>query len=214
MEPIEQGWVYLKGLQTLGQICLEPLSRVISPSRDISDRTTDPVSPQVALSELFGLYTHFWNQVSGHALPNVEPIGVGDFPSQLLKTLEAWIKFQQASFQYQGVQTSVWIQTFDNLMQVLSSSNSTDGKIETWQQLLQVWSRLFDQTFAQTHNSGEALNIQMEFLNTALQFRQQQQKLAEMILQVYDLPTRHEIDEIHRSLYELRKAIKTLSKPV
>jgi polyhydroxyalkanoate synthesis regulator phasin len=39
-----------------------------------------------------------------------------------------------------------------------------------------------------------------------------QQQLMEVFLKMYDLPTRSEVDEIHRSIYEMRKEIKSLKK--
>ncbi len=37
-------------------------------------------------------------------------------------------------------------------------------------------------------------------------------KLVRFHLKMYDLPTRSEVDEIHRSIYELRKEVKSLKK--
>lgn len=49
-------------------------------------------------------------------------------------------------------------------------------------------------------------------MNAALIYRQRQQQLMEVFLKLNDLPTRSEVDEIHRSIYELRKEMKTLKK--
>lgn len=212
MESTEQGWIYLKGLQTLSQICLGSLWRSLlaTPSGEAETSTEDIASYPAILQELQRLFSLSSDHFLAHNLPNFGSASGTDFAHQLLKTWEAWIEFQQASFRYQGVQSTVWVQTFDQLIQALASPTSPEAKIHTWQQLLRVWSRLFDQSFAETFHAPEALNIQGNFLNSALQFRLQQQKLAEIILKSYDLPTRDEIDDIHRSVYELRKAIKTL----
>jgi polyhydroxyalkanoate synthesis regulator phasin len=45
-------------------------------------------------------------------------------------------------------------------------------------------------------------------------YRLYQQQLMEVVLKMYDLPTRGEVDEIHHSIYELRKEIKSLKKAV
>ncbi|MBD1914675.1 MULTISPECIES: poly(R)-hydroxyalkanoic acid synthase subunit PhaE [Cyanophyceae] len=211
MESTEQGWIYLKGLQTLSQICLESLwqSLLATPSGE-AETSAEYIAYPAILQDLQRLFSLSLKHFLGHDPSNLGSTSDHDFAHQLLKTWEAWIKFQQASFQYQGVQGAVWVQTFDQLIQVLASPTSPEVKIQTWQQLLRVWSRLFDQVFAQIFRTPEALNIQRKSLNSALQFRLQQQKLAEIILKFYDLPTRNEIDDIHRSIYELRKAIKTL----
>ena len=43
-------------------------------------------------------------------------------------------------------------------------------------------------------------------------FRLYQQQLMEVFLKMYGLPTRTEVDEIHHSIYELRKEVKNLKK--
>jgi len=43
-------------------------------------------------------------------------------------------------------------------------------------------------------------------------YRLQQQQLVEVFLKMNDLPVRSEVDEVHRSIYELRKEIKSLKK--
>ena len=39
-----------------------------------------------------------------------------------------------------------------------------------------------------------------------------QQQLIEMFLKMNNLPTRTKVDEIHRSIYELKKEVKSLKK--
>ena len=43
-------------------------------------------------------------------------------------------------------------------------------------------------------------------------YRIQQREIAEASLSLYDLPTRSEVDEAHRNIYELRKEVKALKK--
>jgi class III poly(R)-hydroxyalkanoic acid synthase PhaE subunit len=155
-----------------------------------------------------------WEQVPNAFLSSLLPVSVGDVGHQLLKTVNAWILFQQASFQYQGIQTQVWTQTLDKLWPELwqLAIAAQSNREENWRSLLQIWSCLFDETFAQTFRSKDAQHIQKQFLHTALEYRLQQQQLAELILESYGLPTRREVDEIHRSIYELRKMVKSLKQ--
>jgi polyhydroxyalkanoate synthesis regulator phasin len=43
-------------------------------------------------------------------------------------------------------------------------------------------------------------------------YRVYQQQLMEVFMKMYDLPTRSEVDEIHHSIYGLRKEVKSLKK--
>ncbi len=135
-----------------------------------------------------------------------------EFNHELFQTLGAWFNLQQASFDYQLVLLEVWIKTVEEFLQGLLSLTENGETIQHWQQLVQAWSQLFDRTFAQTFQSDPALQVRGKFLKAALTFRKQQQQLMEVFLKWNDLPTRSEVDEIHRSIYELRKEMKSLRR--
>jgi len=107
----------------------------------------------------------------------------------------------------------VWLKAFDELTRKLASSEEKGETVQNWQQFLQVWSSVFDGVFAQRFRSQDALEVQGNFLNSAMTYRLYQQQLMEVFLKMYDLPTRSEVDEIHHGIYELRKEIKRLKKP-
>ncbi|GAB1542145.1 hypothetical protein NUACC21_48190 [Scytonema sp. NUACC21] len=132
--------------------------------------------------------------------------------NKLLQTFDAWVNFNQASFDYLLLLLAVWIKAFEELKQELVYSHNKGEKLENWQQFLQVWSSIFDQTFAQRFRSEDALQIQGKLVNAAMTWRLHQQQLVEMFLKMSDQPTRSELDEIHRSLYELRKEVKSMRK--
>ena len=109
---------------------------------------------------------------------------------------------------------NVWAKAFDELMRELAASEGKSRTIQNWRQFLQVWSSLFDRVFAETFRSQDTVEIQGKFLNAALTYRLHQQQLMEVFLKMNDLPTRSEVDEVHRSIYEMRKEIKSLKKAV
>ncbi len=137
---------------------------------------------------------------------------MSEFNNKLLKSFNAGINFSKASFDYQIVLLDVWLKAFDELMRELASSEEKGETVQNWQQFLQVWSSVFDRVFAQTCRTENALEVQGNFLNSAMTYRLYQQQLMEVLLKMYDLPTRSEVDEIHHSIYELRKEVKSFKK--
>lgn len=135
----------------------------------------------------------------------------GEF-NKLLQTFDVWINFSKASFDYLLLLLDIWVRAFEELMRELVSSQNKRETLENWRQFLQVWSSIFDRVFAQRFQSEDALEIQGKFLNAAITWQRQQQQLMEVFLKMNDLPTRSELDEVYRSLYELRKEVKNLKK--
>ena len=165
-----------------------------------------------AVSEATNLYWDIYEKTFGSVLQSPSLGYTREFNNKLFKSFDAWINFSKANVDYQLVLVDVWLKAYEELTRELASSKEKDETIQNWQQFLQVWSSVFDRVFAQTFRSEDALEIQGKFLNSAMTYRLRQQQLMEVFLKMNDLPSRSEVDEIHRSIYELRKEIKSLKK--
>ncbi|MBW4681688.1 MAG: class III poly(R)-hydroxyalkanoic acid synthase subunit PhaE [Microcoleus vaginatus WJT46-NPBG5] len=198
--------VYLKGMQKLAQLWAESLEQ----SLKSAGKTT--VGEQAAFLELTELYWNIYERTFGSFLQSPNFGYSREFNNKLQKGFDAWIQLTKATFDYQGVLVEVWMKAFEELMRELGSSEEKGKTVQNWQELLQVWSRAFDRVFAQKFGSEDAVALQGKFLSAAMTYKFQQQQLTEVFLKMYDLPTRSEVDEIHRNIYELRKEIKSLNK--
>jgi class III poly(R)-hydroxyalkanoic acid synthase PhaE subunit len=195
--------IYAKELQNLGQLWAESLQQSL-------EMATQAIGGEDATSPPTNLYWDY-QQTFGNLLQSPSLGYTREFNNKLLKSFDAWTNFYKASFDYQLVLVDVWMRAFEQLMR-LASSQEKGETLQNWRQFQQVWSRVFDQAFAQTFRSENALEIQGKFLNAAMTYRLHQQQLMEVFLKMNDLPTRSEVDEIHRNVYELRKEIKSLKK--
>ena len=196
--------IYINGLQKLGLLLTEPLQKLLENGILVEDSSV--------LLELTNLYWNIYEKNFGTFLQSPTLGYTRELNSKLLKSFDAWANFSKASFDYQLVLLDVWLKTSEELMPELISSKGTEGTVRNLQEFLQVWSSTFDRVFAQRLRSEEALKIQGEFLNSAMLYRLYQQQLMEVFLKMYNLPTRSEVDEVHHSIYELRKEVKSLKK--
>jgi len=199
--------IYVKGLQKLAQLWAESLRQSLEGGSGVVGGYVG------ALIELSNLYWNMYEKTFGSVLQSPSLGYSREFNNKLLKSFDAWINFSKANFDYQIVLLDVWLKAFDELTRKLASSEEKGETVQNWQQFLQVWSSVFDGVFAQRFRSQDALEVQGNFLNSAMTYRLYQQQLMEVFLKMYDLPTRSEVDEIHHGIYELRKEIKRLKKP-
>src|SRR4028118_1990789 len=198
--------IYLNGLQKLTQLWAESLQQSL-------ERGTELVGSYAGvLIELSNLYWNMYEKTFGSVLQSPNLGYAREFNNKLLKSFDAGINFSKANFDYQIVLLDVWLKASEELMRELASSEEKGETIQNWQQFLEVWSSVFDRVFAERFGSGDTVEIQGTFLNAAMIYRFHQQQLIEVFLKMWDLPTRSEVDEIHRSIYELRKEIKSLKK--
>lgn len=165
-----------------------------------------------AVSEATNLYWDVYEKTFGSILQSPSLGYTREFNNKLFKSFDAWVNLSKASVDYQLVLVEVWLKAFEEVMRELASSKEKGETVQDWQQFLPVWSRVFDRVFAERFRSGDTVELQGNFLNSAMIYRLHQQQLMEVFLKMNDLPTRSEVDEIHRSIYELRKEIKSLKK--
>lgn len=204
--PIELWQVYIQGSQKLAQLWAELLQQSLDARRTASG--------DFFVLLPINFYWNIYEQTLGSFLQTPNLGYTREFNHKLLAGFDSWINFYKASFDYQLVLLGVWARAFDQLMRELAASEEKDKAIQNWRQFLQVWSSLFDRVFAQTFHSEDTLKIRGKFLSAAMTYRLQQQQLMEVFLKMNDLPTRSEVDEVHRSIYEMRKEIKSLKKAV
>ena len=204
---LELWLLYVKGLQKLAQLWAELLPQSLDMSR--MESGDDSI-----LFEPINFYWNIYEKTFGSFLQSPTLGYTREFNHKLLGGFDSWINFYKASFDYQLVLLNVWAKAFDELMRELAASEGKSRTIQNWRQFLQVWSSLFDRVFAETFRSQDTVEIQGKFLNAALTYRLHQQQLMEVFLKMNDLPTRSEVDEVHRSIYEMRKEIKSLKKAV
>ncbi|MBW4564742.1 MAG: hypothetical protein KME32_27185 [Mojavia pulchra JT2-VF2] len=200
MQQSEVWQLYAKGLQKLSQLWLEPLWESVE---SLSRQPTGDLSAWIELLTPSTLENVLQSPKLGYSR---------EFTHQLFQGIDAWINLQRASIDYQLVLLDVWANAFEKLLLTLATSEENHQTLHQWQQLLQLWSSIFDREFAQKFAYEDTLQIRGKFLSASMANKLRQQQLMEILLKLNDLPTRNEVDEIHRSIYDLRKELKSLKK--
>lgn len=132
------------------------------------------------------------------------------FNHKFMQVFDAWAQLYPTSVDYQIVLAEIQMQSFLQLMQELNSLAAKGETIKDWQQFEQLWGRIVDQVFEQAFCLEDNLKVRGKLLNAMNHYKLQQQELLESWMNLMNLPTRSEIDEIHQSIYELRKEVKRL----
>ncbi len=135
-----------------------------------------------------------------------------DFNHKLAAASEAWAKLYPASLDYQMLLTEIQIKAFEALMPELIALAKKGETVQDWQQFQQLWGRTADQVFEQAFCSEANLKIRGKFLNAVNRYKLHQQELMELWMKSLNMPLRSEVDEMHKSIYELRKELKSLKK--
>lgn len=132
--------------------------------------------------------------------------------AKLIHSFDTWVEFRKASGEYHILLAKTSAQAFEEVMKELVAISERGDKIDSIRQLMNLWMDTIDHTFSKLYKSEEYLEVQRTLAGAGMRYRLREQEITEIILKTLNLPTRSELDDAYRSLYELRKEVKALKK--
>ena len=165
-----------------------------------------------AIIELNKLYRDAYQQTVGRLVtsPNLGP--AREFSEVIQQGFDTWVDWYMAYIDYQALLSETWQKAVNDFFDRLMTMAEKGESVESVRDLMLLWTRGAEEIFANTFREERYTLIQGKMLNSALAFRKQERMILEEWLNAYDLPTRSELDETHRRIYELRKEVKQLKK--
>jgi class III poly(R)-hydroxyalkanoic acid synthase PhaE subunit len=165
-----------------------------------------------ALIDLSNLYRETYRQTMGRILSSPYLGPTRELSEKISQGFDSWVEWQTAIFTYQAILLETWKKATAKFMEQLVALAEQGEKIESIQDLLKLWTQEAEEVFTETFRTDDYVLAQGKMLNSAMAYRMKERVIIEEFLQIYDLPTRSELDETHRRIYELRKEVKELKK--
>lgn len=207
-QDVSQLWtIYLQQLQSLNHLWFDPF--VLS-NDTITKAWLGNTSSLIELNNIY--WQKFYDETFGQWL-QMPLLGLPrEFNRKLLDSFETWRILYQASINYQIVLADIQVKSFEALTKKLVFLAEKGQPVKDWREFQDVWSVVADDIFEKAFCQPENLKVRGKFINSLNDYRLKQQDLMEIYLRSMNLPTRSEVDEIHRTIYELRKEVKSLKK--
>lgn len=208
-EDMDALWkLYLDQWRAFGQ----PWENVLNKSPALLGRAASGES--AAMFELSSAYQEAYQQTIGRLAGSPNLGMTREFTSRMQEGFDAFVAWNLASVEYQAVISEIWDATFKQFGEELVIMAEKGEKVESVRDLVMLWTRGGEQTFLGAFQSERYTLAQGKLLNATMQYRICQRRIIEKYLEMFDLPTRSEVDEAHRRIYELSKEVKTLKKKV
>lgn len=167
-----------------------------------------------ALIQMSSLYWDAYQDTFGTLLQTPGSDVQREIEDALQRAFTAWLEVGQSTYAYQAVLADAWVLSFEKLMRELVTLAREDKALESLRALLERWNSIAGEVFKETFRSDPYTQAQGRLVNASMQYRIVQRTLQERILNLYDLPTRTELDEAHRRIYELRRELRALRREV
>jgi len=158
--------------------------------------------------ELTGLFRKNYELTLGKALRSPSLGYAREFVQRVNETLDAYVHYNVALAQYFAPFYQSGMHAAEKVFQRLSEFKGKEITPETFREFYRIWWTVNEDVYNQMFGSEEFTKLMGEVLRQGLLFRKQLDDLSDEIIKFTNLPTKQDMDEIYRAIYDLRKEVR------
>jgi hypothetical protein len=130
----------------------------------------------------------------------------------LLRTLDAVSVYLAKNTEYEHALYVTGVGAFEKVIAALAAKVEKGEKLAGFKEFFELWITVSEKAFSELFRTEEYARLQGALLSASLQVRQHYFKLME--LHLYDLPIalRSEMDDLYKTVHELKRRVKGLEK--
>jgi class III poly(R)-hydroxyalkanoic acid synthase PhaE subunit len=138
--------------------------------------------------------------------------GVSDIDNRVAKAMDGWLYLGEKNHDYHEVLLKGWIKAYEKFLEQVKENTNEDNPELSPRRLVELWSSIASDELMSMHRSEEFLQVQKDLIKASAQYRLHEQDIAEVICEALHIPTRKEIDDVHKTITELRRELRALKK--
>jgi hypothetical protein len=158
-----------------------------------------------------------WKRAGSHFDMGMEKLTEGptyatlwDLDKKMLKVQQLWVARARDVERYTEVIHGAWARALERFTRSLN-----DGKAEpitSGRQMLDLWLATANKSLIEMHRSDEFLEAQRSMTRSSAEYRLAERDIAEAFCEMHHIPTRTEMDEVQRTVTELRREVRALRR--
>jgi class III poly(R)-hydroxyalkanoic acid synthase PhaE subunit len=131
---------------------------------------------------------------------------------KMLAVFNAWVTLRKSSLEHNTVMLDAWMQAASAFAKELNRRADAGEVLESWRDLLGAWVETANTAILQTQRSEPYLRTQRDVLRASADLRLAQQEVAGFYSEMFGYPSRTELDDVHRTVTELRREVRALRR--
>jgi class III poly(R)-hydroxyalkanoic acid synthase PhaE subunit len=173
----------------------------------VSELMSKLFDPRAWFSSLGGMDEALQRMAEGPRLADL-----WDTERKLIDVFNAWTALRQRSIEHNTVMLEAWTRAAGSFAKTLNARADRKETLGSWREVLALWVETANTALLETQRSEKYLESQREILKASTQLRLAQQALAAFYSEVFGYPTRAELDDVHRTVTELRRELRALQR--
>lgn len=129
--------------------------------------------------------------------------------SEALKSGMPALELAGVASAYTQAAVRVWTEVCQRFQKQLAAP---DTRLEGPGEALDLWNAAVDETLMRFHRSEAFADLQRRFIRAAMRYRNEQRRILERAAELYDLPTRSEVDALAQRLHALERENRALRR--
>lgn len=125
---------------------------------------------------------------------------------------QAWLEARRRGLEHNAVVLEAWLRAAKAFSEELTGRTRAEGRAPEGKALLALWTETANRILLETQRSEPFLRTQAAMIRAGTELRMAQRALAERWADAFDMPTRTELDDVHRTLTELRREVRRLRR--
>jgi hypothetical protein len=133
-----------------------------------------------------------------------------DMDRKVLTAQKLWIDRTRDIEHYYEVVQGAWNRAYERFMKAIGEKGG--APIKSGRALLDLWLATANTALVEMHRSKDFLDAQRRMTRSSTDYRLAEQEIAEAFCEIHHIPTRTEMDEMQRSVTELKRELRALRR--
>lgn len=147
--------------------------------------------------------------------------GLGEIPragllrernAKLLLAMDAMTHLRGAAARYQVLVAQGLAEAVEATIRHIIERADEGKPLKGVRELVRTWFRIADKTLMHTFSSPQFIAAQNEVAAASMDYKVRQRELLSMVYEALEIPTRGELDDLYRSLHELKREVRGLRR--
>jgi polyhydroxyalkanoate synthase subunit PhaE len=131
---------------------------------------------------------------------------------KLLALAGGWLLLMQRNGEHTLKIMQAWAEAYNDLYGDLNAAAAKGEPVHAGRELLERMLAVFNRKMQEAQRSDDFLASQRKLLEAFLLSRVREREVIEIVASAFDLPTRSEMDDSHRSMHDLKREVRALRR--
>lgn len=128
------------------------------------------------------------------------------------RVMQAWVEVRRSGLEHNAVVLEAWMAAGRAFTEEWAGHASLGGQAPDAKAALALWTETANRKLLETQRSEPFLRTQTAMIRASTDLRMAQQELVEHVGRQYGFPTRTELDDVHRSVTELKRELRAMKR--